>query len=318
MDRHVLEDVAMLIAREHRDARNRQPLIPDTFDDPQTSHEMLLDLLAAGFVGVVAVDDGRVFGAMCGKTIDDVGFVPAHGLAVEPNHVNPTTIVVQLFAELAPALLDDGASRFTIDHVASAPLDTALSNLGFGRTGVFARRDRRPIGTSPPVDVRIATPDDLDAIAALSHIELTYRSSPPVYAPTKPGNLAQTRALHERLFDDGALHFLASHDGDDVGLLTVEFTSPAPRLCPHGQPYIGPTATHPSVRNKGIGKALVRVVVDWAASDRHETISVDFESANPRSRPFWLGLGFQPTGHRLHRAIEVRHQRRPRPHRAND
>jgi len=51
MDRHVLEDVAMLIAREHRDARNRQPLIPDTFDDPQTSHEMLLDLLAAGFVG---------------------------------------------------------------------------------------------------------------------------------------------------------------------------------------------------------------------------------------------------------------------------
>ena len=115
------------------------------------------------------------------------------------------------------------------------------------------------------------------------------------------------------------MHFLARREGDDVGLLTVELSSPAPRLCPQGQPYIGPTATHPDVRNQGIGRALVLVVLDWAESAGHETVSVDFDSANPLSRPFWLGLGFQPTGYRLRRSIDVRHQRRQAPpHRTTD
>jgi GNAT superfamily N-acetyltransferase len=125
--------------------------------------------------------------------------------------------------------------------------------------------------------------------------------------------------LHERLFDDGAVHFLARHASDDVGLLTVEFSSPAPRLCPQGQPNIGPTVIHPNVRNNGIGSALVLVALAGANSAGHETVSVGFDSANPLSRPFWLGRGFQPTGYRLRRAIDVHHQRDPRlPHRTND
>ena len=178
--------------------------------------------------------------------------------------------------------------------------------------------DPRPIATPSPFDVRIATPDDLDSIAALSQIEFTHRSTPPIYAPTQPRTLAETRILHEQLFDDGAVHFLARRDGHDVGLLTVEFNSPAPRICPQGQPYIGPTATHPGVRNSGIGSALARVVLDWAKSAGHETVSVDFDSANPLSRPFWLGLGFLPTGYRLRRAIDVRHHRRRRPRETSD
>ena len=117
--------------------------------------------------------------------------------------------------------------------------------------------------------------------------------------------------MHERLFDDGAVHFLARRDGDDVGLLTVEFSSPAPRLCPQGQPYIGPTVTHPEARNSGIGSTRSCRSGLGKAQQVDETVSVDFDSANPLSRPFWLGLGFQPTGYRLRRAIDVRHQRVP-------
>ena len=110
---------------------------------------MLTDLLADGFVGVVALDGGRLVGVMCGRTTDGVGFVPAHGLAVEPDGADPTAVVVRLFAELAPVLLDDGASRFTIDHVGLDPLGTALSNLGFGRASVFATQVPRPIECLP-------------------------------------------------------------------------------------------------------------------------------------------------------------------------
>ena len=310
-DRHDIDEVAALVAREHNDARSRQPLMPAAFGDPRSCHDVLVDLLANGFVGFIAVDGGHRVGVMCGQTVDGVGFVPAHGLAADSDRADPTEIVVRLFAELAPVLLDNGASRFTIDHVDLDPLGAALSNLGFGRASVFGTQVPRPIGTSPPIDVRIATPTDIDAIAALSQIEIAHRSTPPIYAPSQPQTLAETRAMHERLFDDGAVHFLARRDGDDVGLLTVEFSSPAPRLCPQGQPYIGPTATHPEARNSGIGSTLVRAVLDWASSAGHETVSVDFDSANPLSRPFWLGLGFQPTGYRLRRAIDVHHQRAP-------
>ena len=315
LDLDDLDEVAALVAREHNEARDRQPLMSAAFLDPRNCHEVLTDLLADGFVGVVAVDGGRRVGVMCGHTTEGVGFVPAHGLAVEPDGADPTAVVVRLFGELAPVLLDEGASRFTIDHVGLDPLGTALNNLGFGRASVFATQVPRPIETSPPVEARIASPADLDVIAALSQIELTHRSVPPIYDPNQPRTVAETRVLHERLFDDGAVHFLARREGDDIGLLTVEFSSPAPRLCPQGQPYIGPTATHPDVRNQGVGRALVLVVLDWANSAGHATVSVDFDSANPLSRPFWLGLGFQPTGYRLRRAIDVRHQRRPPPRR---
>ena len=76
--------------------------------------------------------------------------------------------------------------------------------------------------------------------------------------------------MHERLFDDGAVHFLARRDGDDVGLLTVEFSSPAPRLCPQGQPYIGPTATHPDVRNYGHREGT-RAVSCWTGPSQPVT-----------------------------------------------
>ena len=109
------------------------------------------------------------------------------------------------------------------------------------------------------------------------------------------------------------MHFLARRDGSDVGLVTVEFTSPAPRLCPSAQPYIGATATHPSVRGQGIGHTLVHRVLEWAHVNGHETVSVDFDSSNPLSRPFWLGLGFEPTGYRVRRMIDPSYTVRARP-----
>ena len=85
-----------------------------------------------------------------------------------------------------------------------------------------------------------------------------------------------------------------------------ELTSPVPRLCPDGQPYIGPTATVPAARGRGVGHALVDAALTWAHDHRYQWVSVDFETANPLSRPFWLNAGFRPTGYGLFRVIEPR------------
>jgi GNAT superfamily N-acetyltransferase len=115
----------------------------------------------------------------------------------------------------------------------------------------------------------------------------------------KTGLAAEHRALHER----GAVHLVATLDGCDVGLLTIELTSPVPRLCPDGQPYIGATATLPGARGRGVGHALVDAALTWAHTHDYQWVSVDFETANPLSRPFWLNVGFHPAGYGVLRRI---------------
>ena len=89
-----------------------------------------------------------------------------------------------------------------------------------------------------------------------------------------------------------------------VFLSAVELTSPVPRLCPDGQPYIGPTATVPGARGQGAGRALVDAALTWASDHGYQRISVDFETANPLSRPFWLNAGFRPAGYGVLRLID--------------
>jgi GNAT superfamily N-acetyltransferase len=304
-----IAEVANLVAREHAVARGHRPGLPAAYTEPEHCQEALTGLVS-GSHAFVAREMGVCVGVMCGRAVDVVGFIPADGLAVDPAAPDPTATVVGLCAELVPALLAEGARRITIDHVDLAPLGIALSNLGFGRGGVFATQTVRPAplaDTATGIEIRIGTPDDLDAIAALSHIEFSQRSAPPIYGAPRPRSLDDTRDRHRRLLDDGAVHLLARRHGDDVGLLTIELTSPAPRLCRDGQPYIGPTATDPSARGQGVGHALAHAAHDWAHRTGYHTISVDFEPSNPLSRPFWLGLGFEPTGYRLRRTIDTAH-----------
>ena len=106
------------------------------------------------------------------------------------------------------------------------------------------------------------------------------------------------------MHDNGAVHLLATLDGHDVGLLTIELTSPVPHLCPDGQPCIGPTATLPGARGQGVGHTLVDTALTWAHDHGYQWVSVDFDTANPLSRPFWLNAGFRPAGYGVLRLID--------------
>lgn len=317
LDMSELLDAATLVAREQATARVGRSQLPIAYTDPKHCLGELEALLADGYIGVAASTDHGCAGLMCGRTTASLGFVPAHGIAVDPDLKDPTTIVAGLFAELAPMLLRQGATRFTIDHIDLDPLGAALHHTGFGGGSVFAIQPARPSTTAPDISVRIGTSDDLDAIAALSQIEYAHRSTPPIYAPPLPRTLTQARAEHHRLLDEGAIHFVASDGERDIGLLTVEFVSPSPRLFPDTQPYIGPTATRPSARGHGVGAALVAAALDWAHHHGHATVAVDYDSPNPLSRPFWIGLGFRTVGYRSHRTIDPSYSTHPH-HGPND
>jgi GNAT superfamily N-acetyltransferase len=232
--------------------------------------------------------------------------LPAEGFAVDPDLADPTGVLAAVFGGLAAPLIADGVLRYYLLHTALPHLDQALSNLGFGRNGAYGIQPAAPRRRSSAVAVRAARPEHLQTVARLALVELQYRSAPPMFAPRQDRPLADLVAEHRALHEGGAVHLLASLDGHDVGLLTIELTSPVPRLCPDGQPYIGPTATLPGARGKGVGHALVDAALTCAYDHGYQSVSVDFDTANPLSRPFWLNNGFHPAGYGVLRFIDGR------------
>ena len=191
--------------------------------------------------------------------------------------------------------------------MALPPLSEALANLGFGRHHVYACQRAVARTHLSNVEVRTGGVEDLESIARFAEIEIQHRATPPIFEPPFTPSIDDIRGMHQHLRDTGATHLIASIDGRDVGLLTIELTSPSPRLCADSQPYIGPTATHPGARGQGVGRALVDAALTWAEVHGYQSVSVDFEPANPLSWPFWLANGFKPIGYGVLRSIHSRH-----------
>ncbi len=299
----LIDEAASLIAAEQRAAQSATPLVTADFTEPEHCRTVLRELLAEDHSGFVAFDGDRVVGVLCAKARGVRGGIRAEGFAVDPTLPDPTAVLVALYARTAPQLLADGAIHHWANHVCLEPLGTGLGNLGFGRIGVYGSQPARPVSPARGITIRVGTLDDLGSIVALSAVEMGFRFTPPIYTLPQPRSREHVENHHRQLLTAGAVHLLARVAHADVGLVTLEFTSPSPRHCPAGQPYIGPTATHPSYRGQGVGGALVDVALAWSYHHGFHTVSVDFDSANPVSRPFWLGAGFTPVGYQVSRSI---------------
>jgi GNAT superfamily N-acetyltransferase len=304
-----VERAGALVAREHAAASRVRPELPVGFGSAGVCAAALQRLCDSGHRGLVATDNGRTVAVMTAAVRSHpaggrYARLPAEGFAVDPDLADPTGVLAVAFGDLASPLIAGGVPRYYLLHAALPRLSEALSNLGFGRSSAYGVQPAAAQHRSSAVAVRAAGVEDLDAVARLALVEIQHRSAPPVFAPPHHRPLADLVAEHRALHEGGAVHFVAAVDGRDVGLLTVELTSPVPRLCPDGQPYIGPTVTLPGARGRGVGHALVDAALTWAHAHGYQWISVDFDTANPLSRPFWLNAGFQPTGYGVLRLID--------------
>jgi len=304
-----LERAGALVAREHAAARRVRPELPAGFGTAGVCAAELQRLCDSGHRGLVATDDGRMVAVMTATVRQHpaggrYARLPAEGFAVDPDLADPTGVLAVTFGDLASPLIADGVLRYYLLHTALPRLSEALSNLGFGRSGAYGVQPAAARRRSSAVAVRIAEAEHLDTVARLALVEIQHRSAPPMFAPPHAPPLADLATEHRALREAGAVHLVATLDGRDVGLLTIELTSPVPRLCPDGQPYIGPTATLPGARGRGVGHALVDAALTWAYDHGYQWISVDFDTANPLSRPFWLNAGFHPAGYGVMRLID--------------
>ena len=312
LDGTTIERAGGLMAAQNVATRQIRPELPASYDSAEACTAALQRQHDSGCRSIIATDRGRPL-AVLTTTVRQVPVagryarLAAEGFAVDPELDDPTTVLAAVYAEIASTLVSSGILRHYLLHLAQPRLYDALANLGFGRDGVYGVQAATPRISQSDVSVRVAELADLDTIARLALVEIEHRAAPPMFSPKYNPPLTDLIDKHRALHHSGAVHLIAALDRRDAGLLTIEFTSPEPRLCTPGQPYIGPTATAPDARRRGVGQALVDAALNWASEQGYEWIGVDFAAANLLSRPFWLGAGFQPTGFGLLRHIDPTH-----------
>ena len=187
-----------LVAARHAREREMFPLLPAAYEDPAKAAELVRSMLSF-CDGVAAVGDGddfvgflTSFEAIPEPTSPMARYAPersslhlvqGHAVAAQ---VDSGRIYANLFGELAARALERGI----IDYVVHVPIgDPATMNawvsLGFGRVNDVAVRDiallDRPLAAD--VQVRVATPDELDIVDQLVDEETAFDARSPMFRP---------------------------------------------------------------------------------------------------------------------------------------
>ena len=179
---------------------------------------------------------------------DLVGLVPAHGFAVDPDLTDPTAAVVGLFAELAPVTATTRCRSVYDRPCRPRPSGQRSTMSGSVGEACSPTRPPRPTATDDRCrhsdrHLRRSRFDRSLEPDRVSTTALLRRSTPIRYR----GHLHKPATYTSGCSTMARSTSLPVGAAGDVGLLTLELVSPAPRLCADGRPYIGPTAS-PSIR----------------------------------------------------------------------
>lgn len=154
----------------------------------------------------------------------------------------------------------------------------------------------------PPADVRAATPADVDEIVGLA-IELQrFHSRPPIFQTAVNFDVASVRRGVEHALDDDRSTVIVIED--DVGVQGMAQAGPASAYLDTVD--IGMNVVAAGARSRGLGTAMLRFLLGWAASRRYRYCTVGWTSSNLLSDAFYRSRGFTPVRFRLHRRIDPR------------
>ena len=311
---HVAPAAELLAARQ-RALRAAHPELPAAYEMPDAHRPALEALLAEpGSHGVLARQDGRPAAFMLGyhrspEIWGRAAWSPIDGSAVDPAlGAAGAELLRDCFAAWSADFVRRGIFRQYVHAAVDTTDEAAWFNTGFGRMQAHAVRDLAPPrGTDPEgLEVRSATPDDLDGIESLIHLIQKQLVLSPAWAISLPEGMATARAdwAEELANPEGEL-LLALEGGRVLGIAGYYVATPGP-MVPDGAWELGVGMTLPEARGRGIQGALLRRGVAAAAAAGATHMITDWRAASLAAARSWTALGFRQTHHRLHRHIDER------------
>lgn len=311
LKRSQLEEAAELFAASYRCQREKTPIL----DEYQGTAEKVLPMLEhclERHPGVAAFENGRLAGYMTGMFFH--GFLGVHQGAWCPEWAhgsvqeNAFMLYRHMYKEIGQVWMQHGCLTHAINFMNHAKeAQEAFCWNGFGSICVDAVRPVQPIQVNISQEL-VITPVSMEDIPVwLPMIEEHNRhlAAAPAF---KPYLEAETeKDLQEMLRSPGNHAWMAWLDGEAVGYMKVAPVEDGAAWVVNGERKVAVNGAtvKPEYRGRGIAKALLAAVMEWASREGFMRCSVDFEATNLEACEFWLKY-FQPVCRSMIRRLDER------------
>ncbi|HET6484949.1 MAG TPA: GNAT family N-acetyltransferase [Spirochaetia bacterium] len=304
---HVPQAAELFRGAYQRERRCSPLLPPEPLGGEGTLREHLLVDLANP--GVVAVDGGRLIGYLCVSARFpfkglSAALVREHSHSAAPGQ--EPSLLPELYAALGETLIEQGVQLHIVAHLASdGELKETLFQLGFGAFLTERLRDLSPVEGAALAPIEpLRDPGEL---VALEMEHRRYYLQSPIFLTKDDTREAALAGLCEDR-DSGRTALVYRDHGTPAAYMVVGPCSAEQEgrlLRGSKTAQVCSAYATPSVRGRGIGRALLQGCVDWARCAGYERLFVEHETANLAGRRFW-GRHFAPYLHFSMRYVEGR------------
>ena len=311
-----LDGAARLVAERQARLRADEPGLPERWTDPAQARTLVEAAAHAERAsGVAALDGDRVVGFLVGGVRleppwERAAWVDLAGHAVEAGQPD---LARDLWAAWsAPLVREMGILRF-LANVPAADRDVleAWYQMDFGQMHANGLRSTDPSDLGPMPDgvlIRRAGPDDEATMASGADLIWREQVGPPSWSPMLAERVASNRADYvEELTLEDDLVWLATDraSGEPLGF-AISYRLDPDLDVPDDNMKLAATATFPAARRRGVGRALLRQVLENAAAMGAAWCVTDWRTSSLLASRAWTGLGFRRTRLRLERRIDER------------
>ena len=321
-----LEEASELLAHRHQGDRAHDRTLPERFSRPSEARLELEQNWKASTVngisagGVVARQDGKMVGYLIG--VPKINEMWGRSVWVEyAGHALDRSYSAELYRDLYAALSPTWVALGCLYHVTNIPASDqaaidAWFNLSFGKEHVYGLREAAPaasfdVPTDPTLEIRRASPADLDISSQLDDVISFHQSRSPVYSIVMPYDKEEARQeTLEQLENPEWKIWLALRNGQ---LISIQVYLPAQpplgignMVLPEKCSFLGFAATREEEQGRGVGRILTAhgLADDYATG--YAYCFTDWRATNLLSSRFWPRQGFRPVAYRLSRRLDER------------
>jgi GNAT superfamily N-acetyltransferase len=304
-----LESAARMVTRKYREQTLKVPCLPDRYADEAVVWGLLNDIIHSGH-GAAAILDGKIAGFLAAWCLPSILGRPGAFSPEWANAISGSTdgrrVIDTLYAFLAPHWRAQGCDSHWVSLLADDTFGLECWNwLGFGMVAVDGLRSVEPLHTSATAGgVRLAGPEDLEAVLQLDQSLFQHISGPPIYLHDDTWQTPED--YRAWLADEDASVWIAEQDQKATAFITI---GPAAEdtctiIRDKGTASILAAYTEKDRRGEGLATALLQRSLEWARARGYVRCAVDFEPMNPWARRFWMRY-FEPVAYTVVRHVKA-------------